>query len=196
MILNHKRDAITMKAIITHIDGIQEEFDCTDIKSVTFVVKEDEAEEVAGIELEVAPAKVEAEVGGTVIEGENPEEVHEEAVTLNKIEESVTITEDVLEDKGMPRMVHNDEDFEPVAETDIVAEAPAEAKEDAQAVEEVGMIAEEGESVLEHIVASVTSEEVAEAPAETVPAVTEQVTEEKKVEEEKKEVPSTEFIQV
>lgn len=181
-----------MKAIITHIDGIQEEFDCTDIKSVTFVVKEDEAEEVAGIELEVAPAKVEAEVGGTDIEGENPEDV----ITIDKVDESVTITEDVLEDKGMPRMVHNDEDFEPVAETDIVAEAPAEAKEEAQAVEEVGMIAEEGESVLEHIVASVTSEEVAEAPAETVPAVTEQVTEEKKVEEEKKEVPSTEFIQV
>ena len=187
MILNHKRDAITMKAIITHIDGIQEEFDCTDIKSLTIVMKEDTEEEILQ---EPVPAESEKEAE------ENPEEVHEEAVTLNGDEESDTITEDVLEDKGMPRMVHNDEDFEPVAETDIVAEAPAEAKEDAQAMEEVGMIAEEGESVLEHIVASVTSEEVAEAPAETVPEVTEQVMEEKKVEEKKKEVPSTDFIQV
>ena len=181
-----------MKAIITHIDGIQEEFDCTDIKSLTIVMKEETEEEVLQ---EPVPAESEKEIGITIVEGENPEDVHEEAVTLKEIEESVTITEDVLEDKGMPRMVHNDEDFEPVAETDIDAEAPAEAKEEAQAMEEVEMVAEEGKSVLEHIVASVTSEEVAEAPAEAKEeAVKEQVAEAPV--EEKKEVPSTDFVQV
>ena len=40
----------------------------------------------------------------------------DEAPVTEETHEEQPITEDVLEDTGMPRMVHNDEDFEPTEE--------------------------------------------------------------------------------
>ena len=173
-----------MKVFVHYTDGTQEEINCDGVESFSFVVKEPLVEEL------VAPAPVDVPIQEEPAE-EEPTEV------APATEEAPVIEEEAVEEVPVDAPA-------PVAEAPApVEEEPQMVKEDAPAqvepVEETSEVeVTENNSVLDNIVASVTSEpeaeevspEPPEEPAQDVP-----VTEEPKKEEKKPE-PSVEFITI
>ena len=82
-----------MKVFVHYSDGTQEEIKCDGVEAFSFVVKDPVVEETAPVDVpvqEVAPATEDAPV------------IEEETAPAD-FESEEKVTEDVLEDEGMPR---------------------------------------------------------------------------------------------